>query len=143
MGDNMKFDGSVFTLIVISMHVLLSVSSLIFKLPVRRIAEGSRIWPEYRLHSIIFACRSLACMFAMLLEMRNSWEPMYGVNVVIVLATNAAADFASWWVDPEGRSSTIRDLSAPPALRFFFSVMQFHGTVGCLVGFRFFSTQFF
>ncbi len=43
-------------------HAMLSLSSLIFRLPAKRIAEGSRIWPEFRLHSIVFACRSLACL---------------------------------------------------------------------------------
>ena len=53
------------------------------------------------------------------------------------------ADFGSWWVGPAGRSSTIQDLDAPPFMRFFFSVMQFHATTGCLLGVRRFATQFF
>jgi len=35
---------------------------MIFKIPLKRIASGYRIWPEYRLHSIFFALRSLSMM---------------------------------------------------------------------------------
>lgn len=140
--NDMKFDGSFSTLVTLLAHTCLSVSSLVFKLPTRRITEGSRIWPEYRLHSIIFACRSLLCMLVMWLEVRYGWSPMYAANAIIVIGTLAAADVASWYVGPNGRSSTIQELHAPAGIRYCFSVMQFHATIGCLVGLRFFSSQF-
>ena len=123
-------------------HTLLSCSSLIFKLPSRRIKEGSRIWPEYRLHSIVFAVRSLLCMLLVLLERKLQCGPHYEVNALIVIGTMAAADAASRSVGDASRSSTIQDLAAPAPLRFFFSAMQFHATTGCLIGLRTLSTQF-
>ena len=54
--------GAMVVLLSLLPHALLSASSLIFRIPKRRIKEGSRIWPEYRLHSIVFAYRSVACM---------------------------------------------------------------------------------
>jgi len=125
------------------MHAMLSASSLIFKIPIKRIAEGSRIWPEYRLHSIIFAYRSLACLLVTYLELKYGGETRYYLNGLIVVGTLLAADFGTWWVGPAGRSSTIQGLDAPPFMRYFFSVMQFHATAGCLIGVRRFSTQFF
>lgn len=68
--------------------------------------------------------------------------PVYEWNAAIVIGTLIAADVATWSVGETSRSSTIRDLDAPPALQYFFSVMQFHATAGCLVGVRRFSTQF-
>ena len=131
------------TLACIALHATLSASSLIFRIPIKRIAEGSRIWPEYRLHSISFAYRSLACMLVTWLEMRYGvTEPFYPANGAIVIGTMLLADFGSWWVGPAGRSSTIQELDAPPFARFFFSVMQFSATAGCLVGVRRFGTQF-
>ena len=56
---DMGFTASPVTLVLIIWHLLLSISSLVFKIPKMRIKEGSRIWPEFRLHSIVFACRSL------------------------------------------------------------------------------------
>ena len=67
---DMGFVASKLTAIFIVWHLLLSVSSLIFKIPKMRIKEGSRIWPEFRLHSIVFACRSLACMTVVWAEKR-------------------------------------------------------------------------
>lgn len=141
---DMRFASSYQTLGCMAWHFALSTSSLIFKIPTKRIAEGSRIWPEYRLHSIVFACRSIACMLVVWAEDRlGVATPWYNVNAAIVIATLLAADFSTWWVGPNGRSSTIQELDAPPPMRYFFSVMQFHATAGCLVGVRRFSTQFF
>lgn len=139
---DMRFDSSMLTLLAIGGHAVLSLSSLIFKIPKKRIAEGSRIWPEYRLHSIIFACRSLACMLIVWAEARLELTetPFYLSNVAVVIGAMIAADTASRIVAEP--SSTIQDLDAPPALRYFFSVMQFHATAGCLLGLRRFSTQF-
>ena len=69
--------------------------------------------------------------------------PRYEANAAIIMLTLLAADFGTWWVGPQGRSSTIQELDAPPPMRYFFSVMQFHATAGCLMGIRRFSTQFF
>jgi len=141
----MRFSSSWATLIMILVHFSLSISSMIFRIPLRRIAGGYRIWPEYRLHSIVFACRSLATMLLTWVEMRYGLEPMYSMNIVIVLATCISADLGSASVGPpgsSGRSSTIRDLEAGPATHFFFSAMQFHATAGCLLGIRRFSNQF-
>jgi len=138
---DMGFAASKSTLACIAAHTLLSVSSLIFKIPLKRIASGYRIWPEYRLHSIVFALRSLAMMLVIWVEKAYGLETNHHLNAAIVLGTLAAADFGSWSVGPNGRSSTIQDLEAPPAMRYFFSVMQFHATMGVMLGVRRFSTQ--
>jgi len=140
--SDMRFNASWATAASLVPHFGLSTSSLIFRIPTKRIVEGSRIWPEYRLHSIVFACRSLACMLLTWIEAAYGLAPNYHVNTAIVLGSIAAADLGSWSVGEQARSSTIRDLSAPPALRYFFSVMQFHASAGCLLGVRRFSTQF-
>ena len=141
--NDMGFKPDGRTLACLALHSALSGSSLIFRIPTKRITEGSRIWPEYRLHSITFAYRSVLCMLVTWYELRHAVEtPRYELNAGIVLLTLAVADFGSWWVGPQGRSSTIQDLDAPPPVRYFFSVMQFHATAGCLMGVRRFSTQF-
>merc|ERR1719311_1055753 len=117
---DMRFGSSWQTLATLLLHATLSVSSLIFTIPIRRIKEGSRIWPEYRLHSIVFAWRSLLWMLVTWVEARLgvSTHGTEEVGVVSFLATPAivfltmkAADLGSWWVGEAGRSSTIRDLS--------------------------------
>ena len=76
-------------------------------------------------------------------EMRHGvTQPNYLINAGIIICAMLVADLGTWYVGPSGRSSTIQDLDAPPPMRFFFTVMQFHATVGCLVGVRRFATQF-
>ena len=123
------------------MHALLSVSSLIFRLPKRRIRDGSRIWPEYRAHSIIFALRSLLLMLLYWAE--QHWQiyvPLHGLNVCVVFGTMLAADFASSYYR-DTSSKTIQDLAASPLTRFLFSTAQIHATTACLIGSRRFSVQ--
>ena len=138
--DDMGFDASNLTLLLIVWHFLLSVSSLIFKIPKVRIKEGSRIWPEFRLHSIVFATRSLACMTVVWMERKFALEPMYWANAAIVMATLVAADVSTASVTHH--SNTIRGLDTSAAYKFAFSFMQFLGTTGCLVGLRSFAAQF-
>ena len=137
---NLRFDGSLLTPACLAVHLMLSCTSLVFHIPTKRIKEGSRIWPEFRLHSIVFACRSLACMTLVWIERRYALEPMYLVNVAIVFATLIGADVASASVDHH--SNTIRGLETSAAYKFAFSFMQFLGTTGCLVGLRAFAGQF-
>ena len=141
--QDMRFGPDGRTLACLGLHAVLSASSLVFRIPTKRITEGSRIWPEYRLHSITFAYRSLACMLTTWYEMRHGvTQPNYLINAGIIICAMLVADLGTWYVGPSGRSSTIQDLDAPPPMRFFFTVMQFHATVGCLVGVRRFATQF-
>lgn len=136
------FDGSLLTPACMLMHALLSLSSIIFKLPLLRIKEGSRIWPEFRLHSIVFACRSIACLLIVWFEERYRTGPHYLLNVAVVFATLKAADISTNSVDPRSRSNTIRGLETSAIYKYAFSMMQFLGTCGCLVGLRGYSAQF-
>ena len=142
--DDMGFRATPLTAVLLMWHLMLSLTSLIFRIPKVRIREGSRIWPEFRLHSIVFACRSLACLTILWLERRYDphGEPRYWANVAVVFATLISADLATASVDPASRSNTIRGLDTTAAYKFAFSFMQFLGTCGCLVGLRAFGGQF-
>ena len=108
------------------------------------IAEGSRIWPEYRLHSINFAFRSISCMLVTMGEKALGREdrPMNALNALIVLAGAAGASAGSASVGTDNRSNSIRDLDGPAWFKFFFSWAQFIATTNCLIGQRRFSLQF-
>ena len=49
--------------VMVIVHGLLSGSSLIFHIPSSRNRAAPMIYPEFRLHSIIFAMRSVVCFF--------------------------------------------------------------------------------
>jgi hypothetical protein len=128
------------TIPTLCLHLALSVSSLAFKIPFRRIKEGSRIWPQYRLHSIVFASRSLAAMALYWFEQHYNKEPMYGANVLIVLATLAAADLST--ATQRHPSDTIRGLDIARPTCYCFSMIQFYATASFLFGVRRYTMQF-
>jgi hypothetical protein len=130
------------TLPTIIMHWCLTLSAFIFKIPAKRIKSGDRIWPEYRLHALVFLSRSLAIMCVYYYEEYYQLEPNYDLNFVIVMAALLAADISSWSVG-DNRSPSIRELDTHPAVKFYFSVMQFGATAGCLYGLRRYSLMFY
>jgi len=132
------------TLVTLVLHVLLNMSSFEFRIPSRRIASGYRIWPEYRVHSLTFLLRSIATMAITWYEetWQESRSPNYGLNLVVVLATMAVADLGSYYCGTEYQSGFARQLDVRPAVKYFFSVMQFGATAVCLYGVRRYSLQF-
>mmetsp|Transcript_12907 Transcript_12907/g.24651 ORF Transcript_12907/g.24651 Transcript_12907/m.24651 type:complete len:352 (-) Transcript_12907:260-1315(-) len=131
------------TLPTIALHFLLNASSFVFHIPAVRIKTGYRIWPEYRLHSLVFLCRSLLFIGLVYLEQVHALPSSYrhDLNLLVVLGTMAAADLSS---NAQGkyRSSTIRGFDTPPLAKYFFSFMQLCATGGCVLGIRRCSTQF-
>ena len=142
VGDrDMGFGSSTGTLLSIALHMTLSVSSMIFKIPRKRTLTHYRIWPEYRLHSIVFAWRSLLTMLVTWVEGALGLEPMYPLNTLLVLLCFSASDYASYSVG-DSHSNSIRDLDVPPVVQFLFSWIQFHGTYNCILALRRYSTLF-
>lgn len=115
------------TLPTLLLHFLLNLSSFDFRIPAKRIKEGTRVWPEYRLHSIIFLSRHLASILLYWYEGAHHLDPSYDWNLLIILTTSAAADLASASVQYPSR--TIRDVSAPAWVKVCFSTAQFYSTV--------------
>jgi hypothetical protein len=125
------------TLPTLGLHLLLSASAFGFRIPPRRINEGSRIWPEYRLHSLVFLCRSLACMALVWYSKEqhrqeavaapdNTAAVLYIWRLGIVITAMATADIGSYCYG--GSKQTIRKLQAPGLVRYLFSVMQMWAT---------------
>jgi hypothetical protein len=74
---------------VVLLHGVLSISSLMFKIPSNRVKKQPMIYPEFRLHSILFALRSLLVM----LFHNNSL-----VRVFIVIGTLIGADIVTFFL---------------------------------------------
>ena len=58
---HMSFRGDGWTLAMIALHSLLSISSLIFHLPSTRIKAAPMIYPEFRYHKTPTCCSILLC----------------------------------------------------------------------------------
>ena len=92
---------SISDLLLVCMHWLLSVSSLVFKVPLTRtLRQPTTIWKEYQLHAILFTSR---CVVAFLLFPGTSALLRY----VLVMPLHVAADFVSEHFGVQG-NTTVR-----------------------------------
>lgn len=124
------------------LHLALNVSAFRFRIPRRRIVtSGYRIWPEYRLHSLVFCCRNLAFMALFWCESELGLEQNRSLNLAIVLATMAAAEWSSQ-CQGKYRSGFARELDVSAGTKYFFSLAQFTATAICLVGQRRYTMHF-
>mmetsp|Transcript_9480 Transcript_9480/g.9269 ORF Transcript_9480/g.9269 Transcript_9480/m.9269 type:complete len:327 (+) Transcript_9480:139-1119(+) len=131
---SMQFDSSIATLYCIMLHALLSGSSFIFKIPNSRVRSAPMIYPEFRLHSVIFAYRSLIIMVLMWISKRYDITfPLYLRGVVILLTMFAADTVTNSYKD---QGTTMRAMPMPShlssynkeRLNLFYSMSQIIGT---------------
>lgn len=123
------------TVPTILLHLILNLSALEFKIPSKRISSGYRIWPEYRLHSLVFLGRSLAVMALFWYEQTFEKEPNYDWNFAFIILGMVAVDLSSY-SQRKFASSTIRDLDTPGWVKFLFSTAQFFGSANIMFGLR-------
>lgn len=97
-GD-MRFDILPHSILI---HLLLPISSLIFKISSKRHESLAIIYPELRLHSIIFTARSVICYY---LYYYN--QPLY-YRMIVCILTNISADIVTMLC---GQKSTIRGVN--------------------------------
>jgi len=140
---SMRFDHSPRTLFWIAVHVALSGTSLVFKIPLKRNPVSPMIWPEFRWHSILFAYRSLAVFF--LLWTTTTMATAHCIRGIIVLATIYLADHTTRYykrIDAVPHNdSTMRGMPMPDSwstntvssLNMFYSVSQVLATLGTLI----------
>jgi hypothetical protein len=130
----------------ILIHMLLSTSSVIFKIPAKRNLSLPMIWPEFRIHSILFAYRSLLIMLGLYAYKYDILDKIYfnAFRYIIVFGTLIGADITTNYyiknsfVDPN--SSTMRTMPYPPnissrcisILNKYYSISQVFATMICL-----------
>jgi hypothetical protein len=140
------FETNYTTLGFIGIHMLLSASSNIFKIPMKRNLSLPMIWPEFRIHSIIFAYRSLLIMLGLWVTTYINIEKSYlnAYKYLITMGTLIAADYTTKYyiknsvVDPI--TSTMRTMPYPPnmhptfisILNKYYSISQVFATMVCL-----------
>lgn len=125
-----------FTFTGLLCHTALSGTSLLFHIPTNRVRMAPMIWPEFRLHSILFAYRSLAILFV------HWYNPTVTfIRPVAVLTTLFSADFVSAYYKKQGfiknEQTTMRSMPFPPdipqsviaSVNLFYSISQVYATL--------------
>ena len=94
-----------FSMFFVFIHGLLSISSFIFHIPNLRNPLKPMIYPEFRLHSIIFACRSVICCW---LYYCNYY---YIHRIIICYQTMIIADMITNYYNKDGKNGkTMRNM---------------------------------
>ena len=87
------------------LHALLSVSSLIFHISNVRNPQKPMIYPEYRMHSILFSLRSISCCLV------HYYSVGYKYNIIICGSTFILADIITKYYNPTGKNGkTMRNM---------------------------------
>jgi len=136
--------GDPWLLVWIAVHAALSGTSLIFAIPANRIRKLPMIWPEFRLHSILFAYRSLAAMLCFWADAYYATRMFSYARGVLVLATLIGADAVTAHYRRQEKlkpgETTMRSMPFPegtPAtvirsVNFYYSVSQVLATMNIL-----------
>lgn len=85
----MHMRNSKLTPYILAIHGLLSISSLIFHVPLKRHGKLPMIYKEFRLHSIVFGLRSVLCAYCFYYKLHIL------TNMFIVFLTMIAADIVT------------------------------------------------
>lgn len=140
---NMGFDSSWVTLVCVFAHASLSGTSLFFKIPENRVRGKPMIWPEFRLHSIFFAWRSILPMLFLwfsshVTPIRPYRQPFFAFCII---STMILADYTSSHFKKRGtlqpENTTMRMMPFPEQTserliaitNFYYSVCQVLATL--------------
>eukprot|EP00980_Cylindrotheca_fusiformis_P014161 scaffold3719_cov104-Cylindrotheca_fusiformis.AAC.5 len=146
-GTNLGRGTSIFSMVSLIPHLLLSCSSLIFDtVPRERVVGKPMIWKENRWHSIFFGSRSILCAaFAWLSYRMQHAGPWRSISIVgtclCVLLTMVGADVATEKLRPSQNDSTVATLpfwdgcsdQAQRRIKKFYAFSQFSATSTCLL----------
>lgn len=144
---SMGFSGDATTVACIMLHMALSGTSLIFHLPNNRIRKAPMIWPEFRVHSILFAYRSLICMLLYWANIRifphTLTDHTYWLRCATLIGTLVAADYATTHFKALERGdagTTMRSMPFPDSvtqkqrdmINMYYSVCQVFATLNII-----------
>lgn len=101
--------------LMLPVHTALSISSLIFYIPKIRNPVSPMIYPEFRLHSICFALRSIVCCYIHLYKV----DPQSFYKMGICFATMALSDVATYFTRTSHTPhTTMRNMPFPKTMSF-------------------------
>ena len=143
--DDMFIVNDIFNIGLITCHALLSISSFIFKIPQSRIRITPIIWPEGRLHSIIFGYRSIFIICIFFMYWYTHYEILNYLRGVVVFLTILSADYVTLYYKLYAKTlnendSTMRKMPHPSyytqnfmdKLNIFYSISQIFATITCI-----------
>jgi hypothetical protein len=96
---------------LIGLHGVLSTSSLIFHISKTRNHSGPMIYPEFRMHSIIFTLRSVVCCYISYFYRDNNTLFPIILKIATVFLTMLSADYATIKLRESNTLTPMRNIS--------------------------------
>ena len=139
-----NFDLQWDTVLMVNIHAALSLSSLIFSILPNKNKAIPMIWPEFRLHSIIFAFRSfIAVVLSWCVFIPPRIQALSRMFLVMgtMVAADTVTDFYKDLAQLSKIDSTMRTMPYPPQwspntirrIKYFYSTSQMIATSGILI----------
>ena len=120
---------------LVNLHILLNLSSIFLHLPEKRNFNSPMIWPEFRLHNLIFCSRNIiATQYILYFDYNN-----YLYQHLIILIPCLLADIVTKKLGNK-ESRTTNSMPYPDGLlkkeidntKFFYTCAQVHATLLCI-----------
>ena len=104
---------NIFSMFLVFVHGLLSISSFIFHIPNIRNPLKPMIYPEFRMHSIVFAMRGVICCWLFYFNYH------YIHRIIICYMTFVLADMTSSYYNKNGKNGkTMRNMPFDSSIRY-------------------------
>lgn len=125
------------SIICILGHLMLSSSSLIFHISSYKNTTAPMIWPEFRLHSILFAYRSILSMLICLAYVHSNKNSLILLlNPILIIGVLKLADLITSHYKPEGTTMRTMPMGSLQPYRskidLFYSTSQMLATLTIL-----------
>ncbi len=102
-----------FDISLLYVHTGLSISSLIYHIPLKRHLRLPMIYPEFRLHSIIFALRSILCCF---IDFYIVQYKLYCKMAICILTMMGADYITNMYIYVNNANTTMRSMPFDEAI---------------------------
>jgi hypothetical protein len=135
-------ESKLFTYCSILSHGLLPISSLLLPIPSKRNFSSPMIWPEFRLHNIVFGLRHVIATF---MEVTDSWPKSLCLSIVCKTCLIITVVLVAKLISKRYGDTNLRTTNAmpyPPSIseekqqgvKYNYRIAQFYATVHSVIG---------
>ena len=107
------------TLLMYTLHVVLSCSSFIFKVPMERVVGVSTIWKEMQIHNCIFVSRAYFVFLLVFFRLNSTWTCL-----AVVIFWHILGDLTTFKYGSEAMGTTIRGSRNFDGLGYWYEMLE-------------------
>lgn len=139
---NVVFESDYISLFTSIIHLLLNITSFLFHVPKERIPGNPMIWKEFRIHNLLFVCRSCLAMIINWVFKKHliSKKHVLTLKTILIFSIMILADITTYFFkDSDSKETTTRTMpywkgcskTRENIHKFYYAVSQFEATLAC------------